>query len=352
MAPKKTGAKPKTKVSKQLSERKEPGQARIWAWSLMNPTQSEEEFLKTLVGSGVCGYMKFGHEIAPTTGTPHLQGVLSFPGLKTKGGALKACACMRIDPEDGISKNAIYMRPTYAALLSNQEYVAKEGHDIYEAGDEPMDPKAKGESSRERTIKLLSMAKRGEFAALEAEYPEAWFYQQRAIMSARGHVIRNNVPLDGVLENYWVFGKSGQGKGMYVDTLTTNYFSKAADEKWWCGFDGQEDVLLDDLGKGILHLVGKFKLWTDRKPFNAEVKGGNWLIRPKRLFVTSHWHPSEVITDPDDLEAVMRRFQLVEIVDHQPVWFERVNIEKPVLKPKIMGVWSKAPKEDVFINDL
>ena len=347
MATKKAGAKPRPKVSKLLSERPEPGQARLWAWTLNNYSQSEEDFLRSLVPSGVCNYMKFGHEICPTTGTPHLQGVLGFPGLKTKPGALKACACIRTN-----GKNAISMAPTYASLASNMKYTGKDGQEVFEAGVPPMDPKSKGQCSKERTVAILTLAKAGNFAQLEAEYPEAWFYQQRAIMSARGHVIRNNVSLDGILENYWIFGESGQGKGMYVDTLTTNYFTKAADEKWWCGYDGQTDVLLDDLGKGILPLMGKFKLWTDRKPFNAEVKGGNWLIRPTRVFVTSHWHPSEIIHDPDDLAAVMRRFQLVEIVDHQPVELERVNVTKPVLKPLIKGVWSKASRDPTPMHDL
>lgn len=327
--PKSKGTKRSRKEFEKLSDAELPYQTRCWDFTLNNYTEEEVLHIQTVAEYRFCGY---GKEIAPTTGTPHLQGMVIFANGKTRKGVIAV-----LGPR-------ISCRQMYSSEEALLDYVEK-GGDWWEKGERPVSQAENGESSKQRTINILGLAKEGKFDELEERYPEAWFYQQRAIMSARGHTIKNNVCLDGVLENYWIFGKSGVGKGLYVDSMSTAYYTKAADEKWWCGYNGENDVLMDDLGKGIIPLLGKFKLWTDRKPFNAEVKGGNWLIRPTRVFVTSHWHPSEIVTDPDDLEAILRRFQVVEIVDGQAQWHERERIEKPPVPVKVMvtGKWVRKP---------
>ena len=53
-----------------------------------------------------------------------------------------------------------------------------------------------------------------------------------------------------------------------------NYFCKPAN-KWWDGFQGQEYVILDDLGLDDGKWVGRFlKIWADSLGFIAETKGG------------------------------------------------------------------------------
>ena len=54
--------------------------SRAWRFTLNNYTDEEEAALKVLDG---VKYMVFGHEIAPTTLTPHLQGYIYFKNDKT-----------------------------------------------------------------------------------------------------------------------------------------------------------------------------------------------------------------------------------------------------------------------------
>lgn len=49
------------------------------------------------------------------------------------------------------------------------------------------------------------------------------------------------------------------------------------------------------------------KRWLDRYPFQAQVKGGYMLARPKKIVVTSQYHPSEIWDDEKTVDAIMRR---------------------------------------------
>jgi hypothetical protein len=56
-------------------------QSKRWVFTLNNPTPQDEISLRLLAES--CEYLVFGRELAPTTGTPHLQGFVVFPSNKS-----------------------------------------------------------------------------------------------------------------------------------------------------------------------------------------------------------------------------------------------------------------------------
>lgn len=81
--------------------------------------------------------------------------------------------------------------------------------------------------------------------------------------------------------------------------------------KWWDGYAGQEVVIIDDLSKDHERLGYYLKIWADHYPFPGECKGATMQARPKKLVVTSNYHPRDIWDDPSVVEPILRRFKVI-----------------------------------------
>lgn len=82
--------------------------------------------------------------------------------------------------------------------------------------------------------------------------------------------------------------------------------------------------------------MGSFlKIWADRYGFRAEIKTDSAVMRPEKIFVTSNYHPSDIFKDASVLQAILDRFNVVEITALQQ--FD----ERPAKKPKLKRTQDK-----------
>lgn len=106
-------------------------------------------------------------------------------------------------------------------------------------------------------------------------------------------------------------GSTGTGKSREAWSRFPNAYPKDPCTKYWCGYTGEEEVIMDEFrGQiGISHILR----WFDRYPVTVEVKGGAVVFRAKKIIVTSNlsvdmWYPD---LDVETVNALKRRITVV-----------------------------------------
>lgn len=255
-----------------------------------NYTDDDIEHLKKFE----CRYIVFGKEICPTTGTPHLQGYCELHD-QMSGKQLK----------ETFHRSAhIEKRAKNSNAKAASDYCKKDG-DYYESG------------------KLSQPGKRNDIVAIRDEIkanpnittrqiverlPESLARYPRFVSTVRA-LYAEKVTLNWTEPpNLWFYGPSGSGKSSTARAMSSSLYDKLQ-SKWWDDYDGEEDVLIDDLHPDAAKcIVTYIKRWADRYPFRAEIKGGVVYIRPKRIFVTTQYTLTELFPLQADREAIFRRF--------------------------------------------
>ena len=266
----------------------------------------DENSLEDLIKSDKWKYYVFGKEIAPETGTKHLQGYIVFKNR------------LRMNQVQDLLKHKAHVEVARTSHAANIKYCKKEG-DFIEDGEIPIDGCIKGaEATKEKWDNVRKLASANNFAEIPSDI------YVRYIRNLKQIAIDNWTPpadLESVC-GIWYFGQSGNGKSTKARNDFPNAYFKRAN-KWFDGYQGQETIIIDDLDKTHDFLAYDLKIWTDKFSFTAETKGGHILIRPKNIVVTSQYTIQEIWgEDPNErskhkdnktVEALERRFKQIEI---------------------------------------
>lgn len=108
---------------------------------------------------------------------------------------------------------------------------------------------------------------------------------------------------------YW--GRTGSGKSRDAWSRGgLESYPKDPRTKFWCGYDGQENVIIDEFRGGID--VGHLLRWLDRYPVIVEKKGSSCCLKAKNIWITSNldprlWYPD---LDNETLLALLRRLNI------------------------------------------
>jgi len=94
----------------------------------------------------------------------------------------------------------------------------------------------------------------------------------------------------------WIHGASGVGKSRYARDNYPEAYKKLAN-KWWCGYQGETHVLLEDLDPNHEKLGYHLKIWADRYHAPGETKGGLVPLTFEKIIVTSQYRPEQLFTD-------------------------------------------------------
>jgi len=248
-----------------------------------------------------CKYVAYSHEVAPTTGTPHLQGYISFNSPKTHQQAknlLPGCHVLIMN----------------GSIAQNETYCSKAGQ-LIERGEKPISNDNKGRAEKLRWQRARELAKEGKLDEIDADIYIRCYSTLKTIQ--KDHQIKPP-PID--VKCFWIWGATGTGKSHSVETTYPDCYKKCMDDmKWFDGYDNQEVVYLEDFDVYQIKWGGLMKRLADRWPMQASIKGSMKYIRPKVVIVTSNYTPEQIWTDPQTVEPLLRRFQVIEKISQDQV---------------------------------
>jgi len=278
--------------------------ARDYCFTINNYTHDHIELLSQID----CVYVVYGKETGES-GTPHLQGYIRFPTPRTVKSVINKIKGAHIEIKRGTCEQAI-------------NYCKKDG-DVYERGEAPKTQAEKGAGEKRRFKEAFDAAKEGRLDDIPEDIRMRYY---STIKRIREDHLPKPEPLSA-LQNEWRYGPTGTGKSRTAQELYPDAYLKKANTKWWDGYIDQEVVIIDDFDKYHVQLGYELKIWLDHYPFIAERKGSSSMIRPKKIIITSNYHPSEIWDDEKTLEPVLRRVELVKFGEDEPPlpWHKSYN---------------------------
>ncbi len=240
-----------------------------------------------------CRYIIYGKEVG-ASGTPHLQGAVVFKSARRLPAVIKKMPGCHVEMMHGRLEQAV-------------EYCMKDG-DWTERGDKPKSQSEKGAGEKRRWKEIREAAEEGRYEDID---DEVRFKYDQNIERIRSRALKARKLQDTETQHEWYWGDSGTGKSRKARTENPEAYLKMCN-KWWDGYTDQETVIIEDLDKKHDVLCHHLKIWGDRYPFPGEMKGSGAVIRPKKIIVTSNYHPSDIWFSDSDLQPILRRFKCVE----------------------------------------
>lgn len=256
--------------------------ARRWIFTLNNYTEEEEKHLQGLVEEQYLKYLLYGKEVAPSTGTPHLQGFLILASAKTLQ-QVKDKLFPRIHLE--ISKG------NFQQIF---DYCTKEGN-VTELGNKP------NQGSRSDLQRFREMVDNGatetnvaqELFDTWAKYPNLYGRYRR--LQIRDNVPRYNldsfnwdpIPLDSSII---IWGDAGIGKTEFAKALLGRYFLIShLDELPGYNPVDYEGIIFDDMSFTHLHREAQIHLldWDNDRAIHIRYGIATIPAETKKIFTTN-----------------------------------------------------------------
>lgn len=270
--------------------------SRGWCFTINNPTGWDAADIEKL--KEAADYVIYGVETGES-GTPHWQGYCRFKHPTTFRRVQQLIPRSHLELQRGTCRQAI-------------EYCKKDG-DFHEWGEPPRAIATNGQRTKEMWTNVIEWSESGDLERIKSEYPHVYFLHFAKIQLLRN---RSGGILPGDLSNEWWVGATGTGKSRNLWRLYPDHYQKPLN-KWWDGFADEDVVALEEMdpdhGKYLGHFI---KIWADRYPFNAEVKGASIKkIRPKKIIVLSNYTIDECFERCQDRDPIKRRFKTINFYD-------------------------------------
>lgn len=255
-----------------------------------------EDWEKQLQAVPHIKYYLGGEEVAPNTGTKHIQGWANF----SEKMSLKMLKVLE----------SVHWEAMKGEVGDSEAYCSKSGGVLHRWGKMPA-----GKGSRTDVAEIKELVKSGGNMRDVIEVATSYQSIRMAEMLLKYQRGRDWLP-----EVWWLWGKPGAGKSRKARELLSDspVYVKNTGDKWWEGYDGEANVIIDDFRDSwwpLTYLLGLI----DRYEFRVEYKGGSRQFLGKKIVITSVLMPDFIYAEAKGIEDVrgqiMRR--LAHVVEVQ-----------------------------------
>lgn len=242
-------------------------------------------------------YLVFQLEACPETKRHHWQGYVEFNKSKRFKGV-----------QESLGLPGAHLEKARGTGEENRTYCTKAESQVegpYEYGT--MQP---GQGARTDMKTICALITDGASdAAIAAWAPTAWLKYSRGIVALRAAVATKRHYKTHVTV---AWGPTGTGKSKCGAEMYPDAYWKA-EGKWWDGYSGQRDVIIDDFRDHWWSLDYMLRL-MDRYPLRVETKGGTVEFVARNIFISTNVNPANWYYG--DQDKIMRRIDdIIELAD-------------------------------------
>lgn len=284
-------------------------QARRWCFTWNNYPGTAFEDLKVLKYK----FLICGLEIAPTTGTPHIQGYVEFTGgtrfstLKKKGPKQirwMICSGSQQQNIDYCSKGEQPKEEWEKYRTTGPNYGLNA--DVYTDGE------AGEQGKRNDIVEATQMITEGaSMRSVAASLPSTFVKYHKGLekfeyllqQEKAESELRTNLRVE-----YW-WGDAGTGKTRTAWEENPGAFmvSEGLTGFWWTGYRGQKTVIMDEFRGNIP--LGQLLRILDIYPVQVSIHGGSTFLAASKIIITSNLPLEDIYSGVDETsrQALHRR---------------------------------------------
>jgi hypothetical protein len=308
------------------------GYQKAWCFTLAHPTsRDEQDILDWIHGryKTMVKYAIIGKENGTQGEFEHLQGYVHFI---TKWGMWQVRALLG---------SKAHWEPAKGTPKQNEKYCEKEGNVICRLGFDKTQKEKEKQDQHNYWNSVVRDAQQMSAEEFAQTWPKEWLIRRGAVERLMLDASKKRMKVwPGQLQhkNVWLWGQPGIGKSRWAHLQETDGETlKKNCNRWWDGMDVRSvrKVIIEDFPcapQGDMHAY-YLKIWGDRYNFTGEVKNSALCIDPGRFFliVTSNYHPRSCFTKTEDLEAICRRFSVIEMTKKNKTMIESIRLDQNIL---------------------
>lgn len=259
-------------------------QSKFWCFTINNPTDDDTQQLAGIE----CNYIIYGEEVGEE-GTPHYQGYIEFRSNKRLNAMKKLMPRAHLEVRKGSQEQSI-------------KYCKKDG--LFHERGELTVPRQGKRTDLEKVREVVQTT-----GSMRAVVDSATSYQSikfAEVMLKYVEPTRNSLP-----NVRWYYGDTGSGKTKAaIEEAGSDYWISGRNLKWWEGYDGHVNVILDDFRKDFCTFHELLRI-LDRYPYRVETKGGSRQLLATNIWVTTQFSPETIYDTREDVGQLLRRITTV-----------------------------------------